>query len=316
MSVCEVYHRPGRPIVVYWGPPHPSTCAESEPMNDPQELATQLSGLLPPTYQPLIQTLSDLLASHLRAGADSSAQGHPLSLPDQLQPLVAALAGKQIHTSDAVIAFGANSQMGDVTVRDVAGGDIIRFRVTPKIHSPTQHLDVNNASPQNITQIANQTVVYNLIHRELDKATEKQPGAVSLVERTQVLRRAQFAGPILQGAQILWVDDHPGNNIHERRILRTLGIYVDLARSTEEAWELIGDTAYDLVISDIKRGSDGEAGLVFLNELRSRGATVPVIFYSMNVDASRGAPKRSFAITERPDHLIHYIIDVLERARI
>ena len=67
-----------------------------------------------------------------------------------------------------------------------------------------------------------------LARRTLDEAVGKQAAQVSENERTQVLRRAQFAASVLEGAQILWVDDIPSNNIYERRLFRSLGIFIDL----------------------------------------------------------------------------------------
>src|SRR5262249_19090110 len=65
------------------------------------------------------------------------------------------------------------------------------------------------------------------IRRDLDEAVGKQAAKVSENDRSQVLRRAQYAAQVLQGAQLLWVDDIPDNNIYERRIFRSLGIFVD-----------------------------------------------------------------------------------------
>jgi len=154
------------------------------------------------------------------------------------------------------------------------------------------------------------------IRRELDKAVDKQASQVSADERSQILRRAQFADTILHGAQILWVDDHPENNIYERRVFRSLGIFVDLARSTEEALEMLRQTRYDAVISDMERDGIRDEGLKMLKQMRQHQLMRPVIFYTMNLDESRGTPGYAVGITNRPDYLLHYMIDALERERI
>jgi CheY-like chemotaxis protein len=154
------------------------------------------------------------------------------------------------------------------------------------------------------------------IRRDLDEAVGKQAAKVSENDRSQVLRRAQYAAQVLQGAQILWVDDNPDNNIYERRIFRSLGIFVDLARSTEEAISMLQLTKYDVIISDLARGEIREAGLQFLDEISKRKLYRWTILYTGPRAAARGLPPKAFAITARPDHLLHYVIDAIERERI
>lgn len=155
-----------------------------------------------------------------------------------------------------------------------------------------------------------------LARRTLDEAVGKQAAQVSENERSQVLRRAQFARSILEGSQILWVDDIPSNNIYERRLFRSLGIFIDLARSTEEALEMMQFTKYNVIISDIARGEIRDAGIQFLDDLNKLNYDILAILYTGAKAAARGVPKGAFAITARPDHLLHYIIDALEREKI
>jgi CheY-like chemotaxis protein len=154
------------------------------------------------------------------------------------------------------------------------------------------------------------------IRRDLDEAVGKQAAKVSENDRSQVLRRAQYAAQLLQGAQLLWVDDNPDNNIHERRIFRSLGIFVDLARSTQEAIGMLQHTKYDVIISDLARGDIKDAGLQFLEEISKRNLYRWTILYTSPRAAARGLPAKAFAITARPDHLLHYVIDAIERERI
>lgn len=154
------------------------------------------------------------------------------------------------------------------------------------------------------------------IRRDLDQAVGKQEAKVSENDRSQVLRRAQYAASFLQGSQLLWVDDNPSNNIYERRIFRSLGIFVDLAHSTEEAIGMLQLTKYDVIISDLVRGDIKDAGLQFLDEISKRNLYRWTILYTGLYAAARGLPPKAFAITARPDHLLHYVIDAIERERI
>jgi len=168
--------------------------------------------------------------------------------------------------------------------------------------------------------------------KELQKAVNKQQpgrGAVGATitdnEVQQVVQRAKFLAPVVEGAHILGVDPKPANNVYEQNVLRSFGVFVDLAESTSTAMELAAVASYDAVISNMERqgesaepAADGKslpAGLVLLRRLRESGNTAPLIFYIMHLDPSRGTPAGAFAITNRPDHLLHSVMDVLERRR-
>jgi CheY-like chemotaxis protein len=136
-------------------------------------------------------------------------------------------------------------------------------------------------------------------------------------QRSQVLRRAEAVIPALQpGARILWVDDQPENNANERRMFESLRIFVDEALSTDQALSRLERAAYDAVISDMSRNGDDQAGLRLLSEMRRREIDLPVIFYVGQIDSSRGTPPGAFGITVRPDELLHYTLDALERRRL
>jgi hypothetical protein len=94
-----------------------------------------------------------------------------------------------------------------------------------------------------------------------------------------------------------------------------LGVFVDLARSTGEAISKLTSTGYDMVISDMERDGVHDEGMKFLSRARSLGLHRPTVFYLSRVDESRGLPPHAFGITARPDHLLHYVTDVLERER-
>jgi CheY-like chemotaxis protein len=119
--------------------------------------------------------------------------------------------------------------------------------------------------------------------------------------------------PLVRGSRTLWVGDNPGNNLYERTVLASLGVSVDLALSTEEAHYMTARLKYDLVLSDMKRGSNPTAGRELLDQLRLRKRATPVVFYTGHVDLEQPAPIGGFGITDRPDALLHYFFDVLER---
>lgn len=151
---------------------------------------------------------------------------------------------------------------------------------------------------------------------EADRNVEVLEEARRIVASTPALRRAELVAPVLSHARILWVDDNPENNIHEREALWTLGINTDVATSTEEGIAELGSNVYDLVISDMNRANKPDEGLALLREMRRRGCPQRVVFYVGNVDPDRDKLRGSFGITKRPDELLHLIMDILERQRV
>ena len=154
-----------------------------------------------------------------------------------------------------------------------------------------------------------------LLRMDLDKAVDKQGAEVGQSERTRVLRRAERSSGKLRRARILWIDDYPQNNEYERRMMRALGALVDTARDSLEAPSLMARTGYDLVISDIDRSGIPDEGLRFLEDISKEAPYPRVVFYVGRVDADRGVPAHAFGITDRPDELLHLVMDGLERER-
>ena len=154
-----------------------------------------------------------------------------------------------------------------------------------------------------------------LLRVDLDKAVDKQGAEVGQSERTRVLRRAERSSGKLRRARILWIDDYPQNNEYERRMMRALGALVDTARDSLEARSLMARTGYDLVISDIDRSGIPDEGLRFLEDISKEAPYPRVVFYVGRVDADRGVPAHAFGITDRPDELLHLVMDGLERER-
>ena len=118
----------------------------------------------------------------------------------------------------------------------------------------------------------------------------------------------------LAGAQILWVDDRPGNNVYERRSMEALGIGFVVSTSTEDALEKLEANGYDLVISDMGRPPDNRAGYTLLEAMRGRGIDVPVVFYTGSgrpehrIEARR---RGAVSSTSRPQELFGLVTSTL-----
>ncbi len=150
-----------------------------------------------------------------------------------------------------------------------------------------------------------------------EKSKEFPRPAITDEEQQRVINRARKNASLFRGTHILWIDDFPDSPTNERMMLKSLLVTVDMAQNTVEAEKMLRakDKKYDLIISDMKRGDDAQAGLNFLKAYAKQKERVPVIFYIGNPDSSKGVPAHAFGITHRPDELLHLIMDALERAK-
>ncbi len=82
-------------------------------------------------------------------------------------------------------------------------------------------------------------------------------------------------------ATILWVDDHPSNNLPEIAFFKQRRIAVHIAESTPDALNLMAMNNYQLVLSDLGRGDDRLAGLRMVGAMKQRRVAVPVIIYTV-----------------------------------
>jgi CheY-like chemotaxis protein len=140
--------------------------------------------------------------------------------------------------------------------------------------------------------------------------------ASSPAERRDAIGRAYRAREWCVGKRILWVDDHPGTNHQLGELFRqVLGVSVRYALTTDEAMtELLTDSGYTAVITDMVRGDDDRAGLRLIERMRAEHVYRPTIIYSMRDSAEAGVPAGAFGRTNRADPLRHYVIDACERA--
>ena len=158
---------------------------------------------------------------------------------------------------------------------------------------------------------------------ELAQKNPKWPVEVPAADRKAALDRANANRAVFEGAEILWVDDHPSNNRNEARMLRSFGALVTFAAATEEALRALQTATeqhqpFDIILSDISRDlptPDPTAGLAMLPRLRAAGFQQPVIYYVGHPNADAGVPAGAFGVTNRPDQLLQLVIDALSRVR-
>lgn len=87
--------------------------------------------------------------------------------------------------------------------------------------------------------------------------------------------------------RVLWVDDYPINNELVMRLFEDKQISFDIAISTKQGIDLYKKKAYDVIITDMGRGNQSDAGIDLIRELKALKCEVPIIVY-----ASRNAIHR------------------------
>jgi CheY-like chemotaxis protein len=86
----------------------------------------------------------------------------------------------------------------------------------------------------------------------------------------------------LRNKNVLWVDDNPERNSFPVSVLKEAGIIFTAARSTDEAINLINRTTptFDLIITNIGRSPDRQAGITLLKKINEIKSHIPVIVFS------------------------------------
>lgn len=77
---------------------------------------------------------------------------------------------------------------------------------------------------------------------------------------------------------VLWVDGYPSNNEAIIDLYRQQGVEFDLAVNTEQALDYLSNEEYTLVISNIGRGSEPDAGVRMIREIKRHFGSPPPIF--------------------------------------
>lgn len=139
-------------------------------------------------------------------------------------------------------------------------------------------------------------------------------------DERRALKRAEHVIDTLKDRSVLWVDDSPQNNVYEVHFFELLGLKVIQVTNNTDAISMLkysGERIYS-VFSDILRPIGEPSGIDLLESFAKNNINIPLIYYITKVDerkpwpaASNGA--KAFGLTNRPDELVHLLLDVLER---
>lgn len=114
---------------------------------------------------------------------------------------------------------------------------------------------------------------------------EARPSVDDINEVVGTVRESSVFGTHSSGSsgwhdRVLWVDDHPDNNIHERNAFEAMGISFTLAESTGEALEELRERRFAAIISDMGRREGPREGYVLLDKIRDLKNETPFFIYS------------------------------------
>jgi CheY-like chemotaxis protein len=126
--------------------------------------------------------------------------------------------------------------------------------------------------------------------------------------------RSDNLRPLNQG-KILWVDDTPTNNTLLVRSFQDLDIQVTQATSTDQAKDLLQKNSYDIVISDMGRPPDNEAGITLLKWMQERQLKTPVVIYAGSWAAANVGREKDIGalqITNDPSVVYHLALRVIQ----
>jgi CheY-like chemotaxis protein len=157
-----------------------------------------------------------------------------------------------------------------------------------------------NASP---TSGLHMVVIAQAVQSGLAQQVNSQSGGKTTESADAVAIQATAAQAALQVSstsgnrtyltKVLWVDDHPSNNVGLSFALQAIGIVVvcvDSNRGIDDAFASAG--GFDLVITDMYRDPVGnrpaepEGGLETVKMVQTHGASIPVIIYAGSYYAS------------------------------
>src|SRR5215813_10727938 len=133
-----------------------------------------------------------------------------------------------------------------------------------------------------------------LAQLEMSNKDDSAPATGASTTEAQNETQAEASKPTLRSNRVLWVDDKPEGNAFAIAQFRSIGLRVDLAKSTAEGMRMFeeADPPYDLILSDIGRTEDGRyertAGLNLLTQIRNVQGDIPVLFFTTRRTAQLG----------------------------
>jgi hypothetical protein len=146
------------------------------------------------------------------------------------------------------------------------------------------------------------------------RCTGNKELTISVEDQQRAMARPQRCANLLWDLLVLWVENKPGKNRLDRGRHWEFSMTFAMLRSNDLALSTLaeGVEVYRPIISDSKRTPGIAHGLDLLNNFGRRGR-LPDVPQNARVDPDMPVTCGAFGLIDRPDGLLHIIIDVLER---
>lgn len=175
---------------------------------------------------------------------------------------------------------------------------------------------VNNAAKfdQFLKDMDDSVTRFSKAEIDLEESVKRKRLEMSENQKTGLWNRMSHIKDKKLALKALWVDDSGSTmQCSEKRLIEALGIELHICAEPTAAMNFLDHHTYSFIISDMKRGNDTKAGLSFLRNLIEQNVHIPTIFYITAFQPSKGVPPFAFGITDRPNELLHLVMDVIER---
>ena len=235
-----------------------------------------------------------------------------------------------------IIVYLAEASMAEDELPPIVRGDVWERKIS-RIVARAKELVSQAAAPS--VSMTNTVHVGAMTSEQLEKliqsavslavAATKTSGQSGGVEAFGAAASGA-AGHILEGARaaeriversgeswrrnVLWVDDRPNNNTHERKAMELVGIEFTLALSTAEALEMLSKRRFAAIISDMGRREGPREGYVLLEALRRVDTHTPYFIYAgSNAPAHKreAAARGAQGTTNHPGELFEMVMRAL-----
>ena len=184
----------------------------------------------------------------------------------------------------------------------------LAFYLVTRIYLPRAFAHADRSATER--KVRKNLATTNLLSASRDASTRLGGVRVDRKEIAAVVDRASELTE-LGTPHILWVDDKPQNNTREINAMQALGMQVMTCLSTDEALTRLGRSSFDVVITDMGRPGNPEAGYELLASMRKAKNSTPVLIYSSSnkpEHRKRAQEQGAFGSTNRPDELLDLVI--------
>lgn len=179
------------------------------------ELEHSIREAIPAAAPADVAALAQFLVESAATAGSPGKEAHP-SIPAHLQNLLGVLAGARLQAGQSVISFGSDSQIGDITIGTVAGGDVITLHLT--LSGPLRQQSVvveQSGSIGQLYQIEQQT-----LHIYLSSASTPQPPSQASTE-SPTPRRLESPEGTMPPNSPFYIKRQPGDRIAENLVARS-----------------------------------------------------------------------------------------------